>query len=248
MGYENVAVGDRSHVQAISSDFSEDCSRTRPLAKMASGGEVKQTKLRAVVRVALCLRVSTTEQTKGHSLDSQRDTLKTWAGREGWIVAAVCEDPGTSGTNAASRPAFHRMVADAQAGKFDAILVLKNDRFARSTRDAPLYREVLADCGVRVLSNSEPTVGGGANAFFMEGISDLNAAYYSVLLSENVSRGMSTRAQKGLILGDVPFGYRHQGPQEPPELIQDEADAVRRCFEDYAVGNRSMSEIADGLT
>ena len=61
------------------------------------------------------------------------------------------------------------MIADAQAGSFDAVLVLKVDRFARSIRDATLYRELLNDHGVRAKSRTEPGVGERTPAGFLMG-------------------------------------------------------------------------------
>ena len=205
-------------------------------------------KCREIQRVALYLRVSTDEQAQGHSLDSQHQELTDWARSEGWEVAEVYEDAGASGTTVAGRASFLRMVRDAQAGAFDAILVLRVDRFARSVRDSAVYRELLSDCGVQLKSKTEPTPGDDTPAgFFTNGLFDLSAAYYSKLLSHNVARGMRTRAQKGLPLGDIPFGYRSLDPTEPPQIVADEAAAVRHTLERYAAGNCSMLDIADGL-
>ena len=209
---------------------------------------MKKAVFRAIHRVALYLRVSTAEQAQGHSLDSQRNALTAWAAKEGWEVVAVHEDPGASGTSVTGRPGFQRIIADAQAGKFDAILVLKVDRFARNVRDSSVYREVLADCGVRLRSLTEPTLEDeGPASFLTQGMFDLQAEFYSRLLSHNVARGMATRAQKGLSLGDPPFGYSRPSALEPLQIVPHEAEAVRRCFQDYAAGTASMAELADYL-
>ena len=203
---------------------------------------------REVRRVALYLRVSTSEQTKGHSLDSQRNDLVVWAQSQGWEIAKVYEDAGASGTAVEGRAGFQRMIADAQAASFDAVLVLKVDRFARSLRDSIVYRELLSDHGVRLFSRTEPTVGDGTpSGFLTQGIFDVFAAHYSVQLSYNVSRGKLTRAQKGLPLGDIPFGYRSINSRVPPEIVPGEGGAVRRAFEYYAGGNHSMLDLADKL-
>jgi DNA invertase Pin-like site-specific DNA recombinase len=140
------------------------------------------------------------------------------------------------------------MVADAPSGKFDALLVLKMDRFARSLRDATVYRELLDYHGVEIKSRTEPGVGERTPAgFLMGGMSDLWSEFYSVQLSDNVARGMATRAQKGLPLGDIPFGYRSTSPNEPPVVVPDEAEAIQRAFERYAAGDQSMLDIADFL-
>jgi site-specific DNA recombinase len=203
---------------------------------------------RIIRRVAIYLRVSSDEQLLGHSMDSQTKALLAWAKMEGWEVVEIYADAGVSGTSVERRPEFRRMMADAQAGKFDAILVLKIDRFARSLRDSTIYGELLRDCGVRLLSRTEPNAGDDTPAaFLMNGQADLYAAYYSIQLSDNVARGKATRAAKGLPLGDLPFGYVSAGPQEPPTIVSDEAEQIRRCFRGYAAGNRSMAELAQSL-
>ena len=194
------------------------------------------------------MRVSTQEQAEGHSLDTQRRELTAWAASQGWEIVAVYEDAGASGTSVKGRVGFLEMIAAAQAVAFDAILVLKVDRFARSMRDSAVYRELLNDCGVRLLSKTEPTVGDGTPAGFLtHGIFDVFAEHYSVQLSHNVARGKLTRAQKGLPLGDIPFGYRSSAPNLPPQIVPDEAEAVRRAFEEYAAGNFSMLQVAEGF-
>ncbi len=209
---------------------------------------MRRPQFREIRRVALYLRVSSVEQAKGHSLDSQRAELRAWAESEGWAIVGEYEDPGASGTSVQGRDGFQRMIADAQPEGFDAVLISRVDRFARSRRDSAVYKELLADHGVRVLSRGEPTVGDGTPAGFLtEGLFEVMAEHYSVQLSHNVARGKATRARKGLPLGDIPFGYQSRGAHLPPEVVPGEADAVRRCFEEYAAGRRSMLDLADML-
>ncbi len=111
------------------------------------------------MRVALYLRVSTAEQAKGHSLDSQRHTLREWARAEEWSVVSQYEDPGASGTSVDGRPGSQKLIADAEAGRFDAVLVLKLDRFAQNRGDAAIYRKRLGQAGVALLSYNERTDG-----------------------------------------------------------------------------------------
>ena len=201
-----------------------------------------------IERVATYSRVSSAEQVKGHSLDTQRAELQGWATSNSWRVVRDFEDAGVTGTSVRDRHGFLEMIALGMDGGYDAVLVSRIDRFARSRRDAAVYKELLADHGVRVLSRNEPTVGDGTSAGFLtEGMLDVMAEHYSVQLSENVSSGKATRARKGLPLGDIPFGYRSVSPQLPPEIVPGEGDAVRCRFEEYAAGNRSMLALADSL-
>ncbi len=179
-------------------------------------------------------------------MDTQRDDLSAWATSKGWMVADVYADPGTTATMVKGRIRFQAMIADAEAGKFDAVLLDKNDRFARNRRDAAVYKAHLSELGIRVLSRTEPGIGDPSpGGFLMDGMSDLWAAHYSLQLSDTVARAKVARVQKGLPLGDLPFGYISQGPKETPKIVPEEGEAVRRGFEHYAGGNRSMLEIAD---
>ncbi len=200
---------------------------------------------RDIKRVALYLRVSTKEQAQGYSLDSQREALSEWSEDQGWQISGIYEDRGASGTTVKGRLKFQEMIACAQMDEFDAVLVLMNDRFARSRRDAVVYKELLNARGIRVLSRTEPAVGDTSPAgFLMEGMSDIWAAYYSVQLSANVSRGKAARVHRGLPLGDIPFGYRSDEPKTPPQVVPEEAEVLRRAYECYAGGNLSMIDVA----
>ena len=101
---------------------------------------------------------------------------------------------------------------------------------------------------MHLLSLSEPSTNdSSASGFLTSGFFDLLAEYYSVELSQKVSSGWQKRAEKGLTLGDVPFGYARARAQEPVAPVPDEAEAVREMFRLYATGTRSMSEVADWL-
>lgn len=78
-------------------------------------------------KVAIYLRVSTTEQTTAN----QERPLRDWANRMGWQVVRVFDDSGVSGAKA-NRKALNQMLKEARQGKFAAVLVARLDRIARS--------------------------------------------------------------------------------------------------------------------
>ena len=59
------------------------------------------------------------------------------------------------------------MVADAETGRFDAVLVKRRDRYARSLGDAAIYERLLASYGVRVWSHDEPATNDDSPAGFL---------------------------------------------------------------------------------
>ncbi len=84
------------------------------------------------MKVALYARVSTQRQEKKGTIASQLEALHTYAQQQKYEVAEdyVCCDDGYSGTLLA-RPELDRLRDGAQAGAFDAILILSPDRLSR---------------------------------------------------------------------------------------------------------------------
>lgn len=101
------------------------------------------------MKVALYLRVSTAEQT----VDSQRRELQTYAARHNWDIVAQYEETGSgAGTR---RPELERLMGDARAGKFEAVLVWKLDRFGRSLIDLLAKLDQLDTEAVRFIAVSQ---------------------------------------------------------------------------------------------
>ncbi len=109
------------------------------------GGIVKE----RVLRAALYARVSTVGH--GQDVGLQLDELRQVAGQRGWVVVEEFADEGVSGV-ATSRPALDRMLADAQAGRFDVVAVWKLDRLGRSLQHVLGVLDQLAGQGVEFVS------------------------------------------------------------------------------------------------
>lgn len=103
----------------------------------------------STIRVALYARASTVGH--GQDVGLQVDQLRQVAAQRGWTIAGDYIDDGVSGTKA-SRPALDRMMADAQAGRFDVVAVWKLDRLARSVIHLLAMTESLREWGVGLVS------------------------------------------------------------------------------------------------
>ena len=88
-----------------------------------------------VVRAAIYARVSTANN--GQDPAMQTRELREYCDRRGWIVAGEYVDVGISGTKE-KRPLLDRLMADAHQRRFDAVIVWKFDRFARSVSRSSL--------------------------------------------------------------------------------------------------------------
>ena len=80
-------------------------------------------------RVAIYARVSTTNH--GQDVTLQTRELQQFADARGWRLVDSYLDLGISGSKD-KRPELDRLMADAPRRKFDAVIVWKFDRFARS--------------------------------------------------------------------------------------------------------------------
>jgi site-specific DNA recombinase len=209
----------------------------------------KRVELREIRKVALLLRVSTEDQVAGNSLTTQEKLLRDWAYRESWVVVEVYVDAGKSAfRKVAGRDAFLRMIDDAEAHRFDAVLVLKSDRWMRGVGFSAIYRDRLFAVGVHYKSLEEPAAWDGSLGGFLQGsVADTFAEYYSIDLSLKMTRNLRTRAEQGLTLGDVPFGYVRADAKHPICPEPREAVVVLMIFERYATGIYSMDQLANEL-
>ncbi len=107
------------------------------------------------LRAALYARVSTTGH--GQDVGLQLDELRQVAAQRGWTLHEEYVDAGVSGGKA-SRPALDRMMADAQAGRFDVVLIWKLDRLGRSLQHLLSLAEALTAAGVGLTSVRDPGI------------------------------------------------------------------------------------------
>ncbi len=101
-----------------------------------------------VTRAALYARVSTSNH--GQDVGLQLDELRQVAAQRGYVTTEYV-DQGVSGVKI-SRPALDRMLADAQAGKLDVVLVWKLDRLGRSLQHVLSILDALTGQGVDFVS------------------------------------------------------------------------------------------------
>jgi DNA invertase Pin-like site-specific DNA recombinase len=80
--------------------------------------------------------------------------LREYCQRRGWSVAGEYVDLGISGTKE-KRPELDRMMTDAHRRRFDAVIVWKFDRFARSVSHLLRALETFQALGIHFVSLSE---------------------------------------------------------------------------------------------
>ncbi len=105
-----------------------------------------------MTRVALYARVST--KNNGQDPETQLIALREYAQARRFQVFCEYVDAGISGSKE-KRPALDQLMDDARKRRFDAVLVARFDRFARSTRHLVLALEEFNALGVDFISLSE---------------------------------------------------------------------------------------------
>lgn len=176
------------------------------------------------------------------SIVGQLRDCRAYAERNGLTVLQEYTDSALTGTSD-KRPAFQQMIVDSKKRRFDVVLVWKIDRFARNRYDSAMYRKMLSDNGVKVVSVME-NISDRPEGIILEGLMESLAEYYSANLAENVKRGLYDSALERKILSRPTFGYR-RGTDGKYEIDENQAATVRRVFNEYAGGKPYMDIVRD---
>jgi len=150
------------------------------------------------MRAAIYARVSTSNN--GQDPRVQTREIREYCERRGWQIAGEYVDAGISGAKD-SRPELNKLMADAHRRRFDAVVVWKFDRFARSVSHLLRALENFNALGVGFVSLSEqidtrtPT---GKMVFTVLGaVAELERS----LMAERVRAGLRNAKAKGTRLG-----------------------------------------------
>ena len=160
--------------------------------------------------VALYPRVSTLEQARdGYSINEQIDRMKMYCEAKGWKVHKIYTDAGYSGADT-DRPGLQELIKDAEAKRFNAVLVYKLDRLSRSQKDTlTLIEDVFLPNGVDFISMTENLDTSTPFGRAMVGILSVFAQLEREQIKERMEVGKMGRAKDGRWCGSpcVPIGY-----------------------------------------
>ena len=195
------------------------------------------------VRVAAYCRVSTDLEMQQSSLKTQMEAYEKIINEHpGWALAGIYKDKGMSGTSAARRVEFQRMISDAKAGKIDYIIAKSTSRFARNTVDTLTYTRYLKEIGVGVYFEEQKI---DTNNLTSEMLLTIHAAFAqeeSHSLSENLKKGLRSRFAMGIPKWTPTYGLKRISDDEW-DLDPETAPIVKRVFDMYLEG-KSLPQIA----
>ena len=148
--------------------------------------------------VAVYARVSTVG--KGQDVDMQLRDLRAYATSRGLSIFKEYVDDGISGRKD-KRPALDMLMNDARKRRFDAVLVWRFDRFARSTKHLVTALEDFQHLGIDFISFQEnidtSSPMGKAMFTIVSAIAELEAD----IIRERVIAGIANARAKGVRLG-----------------------------------------------
>lgn len=210
--------------------------------------------LRKLVRkIVLYLRLSKDDKNfhqESMSISNQRKIIEAYAEHNGLIIVGEYVDDGYTGTNF-DRPAFKKMLKDAEVGKFDCIITKDLSRLGRNSIDTGAYiRRVFPELNLTYISINEgiDTANKDDDILTKLNVHNMMNEIYPAQVSKKVRDVKRANAAEGKFMGSrAPYGYQ-KSPTDKHLLIIDDESAVivRRIFEELASGNTARA-IADQL-
>ncbi len=207
--------------------------------------------------VALYARVSTEDQAERGTVQSQLDFLRRHCELYGVQIVGEYIDDGISGAVALDhREAGQRLLTDAEAGRFGAVLVYRLDRLARDLRILLDTSAALERLGVALKSATEPLDTATAHGRLILQMLGSFAEFEKNSIKDRMSVGRDRVAGIGKYTGGpIPYGYDvdEDGLFVPsarlvPQVGVTEAELVREIFHRIASGETSLNAECRRLT
>ena len=193
-------------------------------------------------RAAIYARVSDKSQDTEDktSISEQIGEMEAYCESKGLNITARYQEVGRGWSK--KRPEFQRMLADARQGRFDTIVCWKSDRLSRGMYPAAALMEVVEAHQIRLEAVMD--------AIDMKTFG-LMAAIGKIELDnfrERSTLGKRGTAKQGRVpMGGLPYGYRI-GDGGRPEVVEEQAEIVRRIFHMYVHEGMGSTSIAVQLT
>jgi DNA invertase Pin-like site-specific DNA recombinase len=148
------------------------------------------------MRIVIYARVSTKDQ----SCDLQLRDLRAYCAARGFSLEREYVDVGESGAKD-SRPQLNELMATARKRHFDAVIVWRFDRFARSTKHLLLALEEFRSLGIQFISYQENIDTSSPLGQVLFTIISAVAQLERDLIRERVIAGVKNARAKGKQLG-----------------------------------------------
>lgn len=196
------------------------------------------------------IRVSTSMQVEGYSLEAQRERLNKFSDFQGIEVVREYCDAGKSGKNIIGRPEFSQMLNDVAEDRdgVNFILVFKLSRFGRNAADVLNSLQYIQDFGVNLICVEDgidsSKDSGKLTITVLSAVAEIERENILVQTME----GRKQKAREGKWNGgQAPFGYTLDSKNSTLIVNPEEAEIVRIIFSKYINEGFGAKRICDYL-
>ncbi len=185
------------------------------------------------------IRVSTTRQGDGASLDAQRDAITSFASQNGLTITKWFEEQETAAKT--GRPLFDTMLKLLRQGEAKGLIIHRIDRSSRNYADWARLDEA-SRAGIKIYFAADSLDFDSRGGRLLADIQMALAADYSRNLSLEVKKGQQGRLRQGLYPFRAPIGYLNpQSATKPIDPIK--GPLVQQAFELYCSGEYSITSL-----
>lgn len=198
------------------------------------------------MNIAAYCRVSTDKEDQLNSLETQKEFFLEYTKRTGDNLVKLYADEGISGTKIKNRKEFQRMLADAEKGLFEMVVVKDISRFARNTVDLLQSVRKLKALGIETqfLTANMTSMG---NSEFVLTIFGALAQEESANTSKRIKFGKKMNAEKGRV-PNIVYGYdKTIGDYFNLSINEEEAKVIRQMYKWYTEEGFGGAKIANML-
>lgn len=187
------------------------------------------------MKVAIYCRLSEEDRNKpcetedSSSIQNQKAMLLQYVMEHGWELYNVYSDDDYTGADR-GRPAFNRLLKDAEEHRFDIILCKTQSRFTRELEMVEKYIHGLFPIwGIRFISIVDHADTANKGNKKSRQINGLVNEWYLEDMSDNIRSVLTNRRMNGYHIGAFAlYGYRKSPDEKGKLLIDEEAAAVVR--------------------
>src|ERR1700694_1756803 len=187
--------------------------------------------------VDIYCRVSTDPQEDNTSLDEQEAAGRAYCEEHGYIVGMVHRET-FSGYQYRERKKLTLMRERYRDGKIQGAVIRTLDRLSRSQTHVAILMEEMEHYGITLHSVKE-VIDDTPMGKFARMVLAFVAEMEREKIMDRTSTGRISKAEAGKVpVGNVPYGRRwvlnEKGEHDNIELVEAEADVLRRCAQAYA--------------
>lgn len=188
-----------------------------------------------------------TDNQNPDSIEVQVEKCTEWCHKNNIPILGIYADEATSGMKD-TRPRYAAMMRDLRDGVGDTVVIYDQSRMFRKMTAWFDFRDQLTAMGVKVVCVTQPMIGKDLRDptnFLTEGSMALFNQIWALQTRQKVMEKMRYMARNGQHTGGKPaLGYQVEDGRLV--ICEEEAQVVRRIFEEYGSG-KSYREIVAGL-